>query len=116
MSKYLKVLKKIDKEMILKGYVLTGAGDGDEWIYAEDHKKTELYEWATQCDIGALSYKDIKEDRQLDNRISFYLVYGNAIYETISDMGYNTDKASKDADEVADKVAEHFEKLHRAYA
>ena len=116
MSRYLKVLKKIDKEMTAKGYVLTGAGDGEDWISSKDHKKTDLYAWATQCDIGALSYEDIKENRQLDNRISFYLVYGNAMYETISDMGHNTDKASKDADEVADKVAEHFEKMHREYA
>lgn len=116
MSRYLKVLKRIDKEMTLKGYALTGAGDGEEWIYAKNHTKTELYEWATQCDLGQLSYKDIKEDRQLDNRITYYLVYGNAIWETISDMGYNTDKAEKDADEVLDKVSEHFERLGRAYA
>lgn len=111
MSRYLKVAKKIDKEMTAKGYVLTGASDGEEWINADSHTKTELYEWANQCDIGALSYKDIKE-----NRITYYLVYGNAIFETIHDMGYNTDQAGKDADEVSDKVAEHFERLHREYA
>lgn len=116
MSRYLKVLKKLDKEMILKGYVLTGAGDGEEWIYAKDHKKTELYEWATQCDIGAFSYKDANEDRQLDNRITFYFVYGNALYETIADYGYNTEVGNKVADEVTDKVWEHFERLSNAYA
>lgn len=111
MSKYLKVLKRIDKEMTAKGYVLTGAGDGEEWIYSKNHTKTELYEWATQCDLGQLSYKDAN-----NNGITYYLIYGNAIFETIADMGYNTEQASKDADEVSEKIWQHFERLHNEYA
>ena len=113
MSKYLKVLKKIDKEMTLKGYKLVSVSDGEEALSSAGNGKTAMYEWATQCDCGTMTYITPYDSA---NRCTFYLIYGNAIYETISDMGYNTEKASKDVDEVADKVWEHFERLHKEYA
>lgn len=110
MFKYMKVLKKIDKEMTAKGFTLFMVGDGEDTINAEDHTKTELYEWATQCDLGSMHYRD-----SLGMKISYYLVYGNAVCETISDYGWNTDTAKIVADEVADKVFTHFERLEREY-
>jgi uncharacterized protein (DUF302 family) len=79
MSKYLKVLKQIDKRMTAKGYKLVSVSDGEEALASAGNGK-------------------------------------NAMYETISDMGYNNDKAEKDCEEVADQVAEHFERLHKEYA
>lgn len=116
MSKYLKVLKQIDKRMTAKGYALSWVGDGDEIILAKDHSKTALYDWATQCDLGSMSYVDIKADRQLENRCTFYLVYGNSLEETISDMGYNTDKAEQDCNEVQEQVSAFYEERRLAYS
>lgn len=111
MSRYLKVLKKIDKEMTARGFTLFMVGDGEETIKAEDHKKTELYEWATQCDLGSMHYRD-----GLGIKVSFYLVYGNPIDETIADYGWNCDTSKAIADEVFEVVSSHFERLHREYA
>ena len=111
MSRYRKVLKQIDKRMTVKGYQLVGVNDGEEHLNAEGQTKTALYDWATQCDCGAMYYRDNE-----GNSVSYYLVYGNAMYETISDMGYNTEKAQKDCDEVSDQVWEIFEKLCNQYA
>jgi hypothetical protein len=113
MSKYLKVLKQIDKRMTAKGYKLISVSDGEEALPSAGNGKNAMYEWATQCDCGTMTYITPYDSA---NRCTFYLVYGNAIYETISDMGYNNDKAEKDCEEVADQVAEHFERLHREYA
>jgi hypothetical protein len=111
MSRYLKVLKKIDKEMNAKGFTLFMVGDGEDTINAEDHTKTKLYDWATQCDLGSMHYQD-----NLGFKISYYLVYGNAIHETIADYGWNSDTSKVIADEVWNIVSSHFEKMHREYA
>jgi len=42
------------------------------------------------------------------NRCTFYLVYGNRDYETISDAGWNTPKAQADTEAV-------FEAIYKAY-
>jgi hypothetical protein len=111
MNRYLKVLKQIDKKMNARGYTLNGVNDGEEHLEAEGQTKTALYDWATQCDCGAMYYNDIEA-----NTVSFYLVYGNAMYETISDAGYNSDKAEKDCDEVMEEVWQIYEKLCNQYA
>lgn len=90
--------------MNARGYSLTSVGDGEEWISADGKGKTELYDWATQCDLGSLTY------RKGGDSISYYLVYGNALWETISDYGYNTDQAGKDADEVSDLVSDFYDR------
>ena len=104
MFKYLRVLKQIDKRMNSHGFTLYSVGDGEENIKSDKHTKTELYEWATQCDLGSMSYRDLE-----GNRVTFYLVYGNALHETISDYGWNTEKAKIVADDVSDKVSEFYE-------
>jgi hypothetical protein len=47
--------------------------------------------------------------------MTFYLIYGNAIYETIADGGYNTKQAETDWNSIADDVYDHFEALSREY-
>jgi hypothetical protein len=111
MSRYLKVLKQIDKKMTARGYTLNGVNDGYEHLEAEGQTKTALYDWATQCDCGAMHYKDNE-----GNKVSFYLVYGNAMYETISDAGYNSEKAEKACNEVIEEVWQIYEKLCNQYA
>jgi hypothetical protein len=105
MNKYLKVLKKIDKEMTAKGYKLVSVSDGDEALSSLGSSKTALYNWATQCDCGTMTYITTHDSA---NRCTFYLVYGNAIYETISDAGWNTPKAQADTEAV-------FEEIYKAY-
>jgi hypothetical protein len=113
MSKYLKVLKQIDKRMTAKGYKLVSVSDGEEALSSAGNGKNAMYEWATQCDCGTMTYITPHDSA---NRCTFYLVYGNAIYETISDMGYNTEKAEQDCNEVQEQVSAFYEDKHRAYA
>ena len=113
MSKYLKVLKQIDKRMTAKGYKLVSVGDGEESISSSTHSKTALYDWATQCDFGSMTYITTHDSA---NRCTFYLVYGNGIDETISDMGYNTDKAEQDCNQVQEEVSAFYEEKRIAYA
>jgi hypothetical protein len=107
MSKYLKVLKQIDKRMTERGYKLVSVSDGYEKITSSNHTKTELYEWATQCDLGTLLYITPHDNLK---KVSFYLVYGNLLSETIADMGYN-DLGEQDAEEVSNEVAEFYEEV-----
>jgi hypothetical protein len=46
----------------------------------------------------------------MDNskKVTFYLIYGNLLEETIYDMGYNNEEAGKDADEVSDAINEFY--------
>jgi len=110
MSKYTKVLDRINTLATEKGYHLTSVGDGEESLNAKGETLTALYEWATQCDYGSLNYRN-----ELGDGMTFYLVYGNAIYETIADGGYNTKKAETDWDSISDDVYNHFEALSREY-
>jgi hypothetical protein len=110
MSKYLKVIDHINTLANAKGYHLTGVGDGEEYLGAKGQTLTALYEWATQCDCGSLNYKN-----ELGDSMTFYLIYGNAIYETIADGGYNTKQAETDWDWIADNLYNHFEALSREY-
>jgi hypothetical protein len=113
MSRYLKVLKQIDKRMTAKGYKLVSVGDGGESINSSAHTKTELYDWATQTDLASMTYV-IPQDNS--KRCTFYLVYGNSLSETIYDMGYNNEQAGADCEQVADEVADFYEDLKREYA
>lgn len=113
MSKYLKVLKQIDKRMTAKGYKLVSVGDGEESISSSAHSKTALYDWATQCDCGTMTYITPHDSA---HRCTFYLIYGNGIEETISDMGYNTDKAEQDCNEVQEQVSAFYEERRLAYS
>ena len=113
MSKYLKVLKQIDKRMTAKGYKLVSVSDGDEALASLGNSKTALYDWATQCDCGTMTYITPHDSAK---RCTFYLIYGNAIYETISDMGYNCDQAGADCEQVADEISAFYEDRHNAYA
>ena len=108
--KYLKVLKMIHKLSSKKGYVLSSVGDGEENIYNTGQPITDLYDWATQTDMGSMHY-----ETPSGKKMSFYLIYGNLLSETIHDGGYNTDKAEKDWDSIANDVSEHFERLHSEY-
>jgi len=108
--KYLKVLKRIHNLATNKGYILREVGDGEEFIYNKGQPMTDLYDWATQTDMGSMHYENKQGDK-----MGFYLIYGNAVYETISDGGYNTDKAEKDWDSIANDVSEHFERLQSEY-
>ena len=102
---YLPVLKRINKLMTAKGYTLTSVGDGEELLKAEDALRVSaLYEWATQCDLGSMNYKDAS-----GNSVSYYLIYGNGIWETIADYGWNTEQAEKDADEVSDDIYDFYQ-------
>ena len=105
MSKYLRVLKQIDKRMNAKGYKLTSVTDGEERIISALHTKTELYEWATQCDTATMTYTTVIDNAK---KVTFYLIYGNLLEETIYDMGYNNEQASIDAEEVADAINEFY--------
>ena len=109
MSKYLRVLKQIDKRMIAKGYKLTSVTDGEEQIISAKHTKTELYEWATQCDMATMTYRTIEDNAK---KVTFYLIYGNELEETIYDMGYNNEQASIDAEQVADEISEFYSKVN----
>ena len=111
MSRYLKVLKQIDKRMTAKGYTLRAVNDGEERITSENHTKTELYDWATQTDEGAMTYNDGN-----GNGSTFYLIYGNGLEDTIHDMGYNTEKAGEDCEQVADEINAFYEKMRKEYA
>jgi hypothetical protein len=102
---YLKVLKQIDKRMTAKGYKLVSVGDGEERISSNGHTKTELYDWATQTDMGSMTYSTIYDSSKA---CTFYLIYGNSLEDTIYDMGYNCDQAEKDCEQVADEVAEFY--------
>lgn len=113
MSKYLKVLKQIDKRMTAKGYKLVSVGDGEESISSTAHGKNAMYEWATQCDMGSMTYITPYDSA---NRCTFYLIYGNGIEETISDMGYNTAKAEEDCNQVQEEVSAFYEARRIAYS
>jgi hypothetical protein len=110
MSKYLKVIDRINTLANARGYDLKGVGDGEEYLGAKGQTLTALYEWATQCDCGTLTYKN-----ELGDSMTFYLIYGNAIYETIADGGYNTKQAETDWNLIADDIYDHFEALSREY-
>lgn len=103
---YLKVVKQIDKRMTEKGYKLVSVGDGEESINSSRHSKTELYDWATQTDMASLTYRTVYDNAK---GCTFYLIYGNELYETIYDMGYNCEQAEKDCEQVADEVSEFYE-------
>jgi hypothetical protein len=105
MNKYLKVLKKIDKVMTEKGYKLVSVSDGYEALSSLDSSKNALYNWATQCDCGTMTYITPYDGAK---RCTFYLVYGNEVYETISDASWNTPKAYADTEAV-------FEAIFKAY-
>jgi hypothetical protein len=113
MSKYLKVLKQIDKRMTAKGYKLVSVGDGEESISSSTHSKTALYDWATQCDMGSMTYITPYDSGR---RCTFYLIYGNGLPDTIHDMGYNCELASEDCEQVAQEVSAYFEEKRIAYA
>jgi hypothetical protein len=109
-SKYLKVLKLIHKLSTAKGYTLYEVGDGEEFIYNKGQPITDLYDWATQTDMGAMHY-----ETPSGKKMSFYLIYGNLPSETIYDGGYNN-QAEDDWEAVAHEVYEHFEKLEQQYS
>ena len=104
--KYLKVLKQIDKQMTAKGYKLISVTDGEDRIVSSKHTKTELYDWATQCDIGSMHYQTVYDNSK---SVTFYLVYGNELYETIANAGYKNEESGKDCDEVMNIVHSIYE-------
>ena len=109
MSKYLKVLKQIDKRMTAKGYRLVSVSDGEEALSSAGNSKTALYDWATQCDCGTMTYITPYDSAK---RCTFYLIYGNGLDETIYDMGYNCESAEQDCDQVANEIADFYSLTH----
>jgi hypothetical protein len=105
-SKYDKVVKRLVKGMEQKEYVLTRINDGEEWhTLGTSKNKTDFLDNATSTDESTLVFNS----KDGNKAVSMFLVLGNEFYETVSDYGWNTEQAKKDADEVTDEVSEFYE-------
>lgn len=104
MINYSPVIKRINKLMTNKNYQLTSVSDGEDLLKADQATISKLYDHVLSCDFGSMHYKD-----NAGNKVSFYLVFGNLLHETIADMGYNTEKAEQDSDEVLKNIADFYQ-------
>lgn len=96
---YKAVVHKLLEEGAERGYKTYKVNDSEEEMrVTPSMTDEEIVEFVTAADEG-LVYMEKDQDR-----IVFYLVYGNLMEETIADM---TDRP--EAIEISDAVAAHFE-------
>lgn len=85
--------------MTEEGYKLVAVNDGEDW------HKTDFIENATSTDEAYLKFK------KDDDTIVYYMVWGNASYESINDY-----TVSDIADKVSDKFYNYFEEKAKLYS
>jgi hypothetical protein len=99
MDKWENCTKVLIDLMTEEGYELVSVWDGEEW-----HKKDFIAN-ATASDEAMLKFK------KDDDVIKFYMIWGNATYESINDY-----TVSEIADKVSDKFWDYFESRAKLYS
>lgn len=109
MSKYDKVVKRIIREMENEGYMLTRINDGEEW---HQHGSKDFLSNATSTDEAYLWFNNVDGE----GIIYYWLVYGNALCETIADAYWKNAHDEEVTERVMDKVHDFYENKQREYA
>jgi hypothetical protein len=99
MDKWENCTKVLIDLMTEEGYELVSVWDGEEW-----HKEDFIAN-ATASDEAMLKFK------KDDDVIKFYMIWGNATYESIADY-----TVSEIADKVTDKFWNHFDSQAKLYS
>jgi hypothetical protein len=100
-SRYKSFVVNLIEECKKHGFYLVRTNDGEMRFTGK-----KMFENILQTDEDHLTFTNDK-----DERMSFYCLYGNEIWETIADYGFS-EATEKIADEVFNEISERFQNIY----